>query len=149
MWPKVFRKIAVRGLAFRTVAVLLLGVTAASAMNAADVALPAGTFSERPSADPALQPARPAGCHSHESLASLPLPIVPATVPPAPRSYQCCVAGHHATIPLASFSLRLVLARVGDVSNAVRLSLGTAVHSSSIALISPFGSPPGGFSLRI
>jgi hypothetical protein len=48
--PKVFRKIAVRGLAFRTVAVLLLGMTAASAMNAADMALPAGTFSERPSA---------------------------------------------------------------------------------------------------
>ena len=149
MWPKVSRKIAVRDLAFRSVAVLLLGMTTASAMNAADVALPAGTFSERHSADPALQPARPARCHSHESLASLPLPIVPATVPPAPRSYQCCVAGHHATIPLASFSLRLVLARVGDVSNAVRLSLGTAVHSSSIALISPFGSPPGGFSLRI
>jgi hypothetical protein len=148
MWPKVSRKISVRGLAFRTVAVLLLGMTAASAMNAADVAA-AGTFSERPSADPALQPARPAGCHSHESLASLPLPVVPATVPPAPRSYQCCVAGHNAVIPFASFSLRLVLARVGDVGSAVRLSLGAAVHSSSIALISPFGSPPGGFSLRI
>jgi hypothetical protein len=149
MWPKVFRKIAVRSFAFRAVAVLLLGMTAASAMNAADMALPAGILSERPSADPALQPVRLAGCHGHESPASLPLPIVPATVPPAPRSYQCCVAGHHAVIPFASFSLRLVLARLGDASSAGRFPLGTAEHSSSIALISPFGSPPGGFSLRI
>jgi hypothetical protein len=142
-----------RGVAFRTVAVLLLGMTAASAMNAVELALPAGNFPEQPStfssAELASQRARPAGCHSHEVPTSFPLPIVPATVPPAPRNYQCCVTGHHAVIPLASFSLRLVLACVGGASGARQFSLATTVHFPSLALISPFGSPPGSVALRI
>ena len=143
-----FRGSAFRGVVFRTAAALLLGMTSANAMDAADMALPAGLFSEGPSSDLALQTARPAGCHDHELPASLPLPIVPATVPPAPRGYQCCVTGHDAAIPFASFSLRITLACVGGASGAGQFSSATAMHLSSIALI-PFGSPPGSFSLRI
>jgi hypothetical protein len=150
---KVFRKVAFRrfafcGVGFRTVAVLLLGVTAASAMNATGMALPAERFSERLSADLASQPAQPAGCHSHELPASLPLPVVPATVPPAPRSYQCCVTGHHAVIPFASFTLRLAWTRAEDASGSGQFSLSTARHFFSV-VSSSFGSPPGSFALRI
>ncbi|MGA9981794.1 MAG: hypothetical protein WBQ08_24470 [Candidatus Sulfotelmatobacter sp.] len=157
MKQKFFRRIAFRGVAFRTVAVLLLGMTGANAMGTADMALPTGPRSERPSADlasqpassPTSHPARSAGCHSQELPASLPRPVVPATVPQAPRSYQCCVTGHHIAIPFASFSLRLVLACVGDASGAGRFSFLTTAHFPSLVLISPFGSPPGSVSLRI
>lgn len=140
-----FRPVVFRTFVFRTVAVLLLGVRAGSAM---DAALPVLLLQE-PFADLASQPAPPAGCHRSESLASPPLPVVPATIPPAPRSYQCCVAGHHAAIPFAPFSFLQVLAHVGDASGAGQFSLLAAVHFLSIVLISPFGSPPGSFSLRI
>lgn len=159
MRPKFFLKVAFRSLAFRrdsfldlafrTAAVLLLGMTVASTMNAADMGRSAEPFFSWPAAELAAQPARPAGCHSHALPASLPLPVVPATVPPAPRNYECCVTGHHAAIPFASFSLRLVLACVGEATGAEQFSLATTVHSSSIVLISPSGSPPGSFSLRI
>jgi hypothetical protein len=150
MRQKFFCRIAFRGIAFRTVAVLLLGMTAASA---AGLALPAGLFPGTPSSEPspadlASRPARPAGCHDHALPASLPLPVVPATVPPAPRSYQCCVAGHHAAIPLASFSFRLVLACMG-AADAGQFSFVTTLHFSFLVPVSPFGSPPGSFSLRI
>jgi len=101
MRQKFFRKVAFhhvafRVFAFRTAAVLLLGMTAASAMSAAEMTLPPGPSLERLAANRASQPAQPARCHSYELPASLPLPVVPATVPHAPRSYQCCVTGHHA-----------------------------------------------------
>jgi hypothetical protein len=148
-----FRGIVFRGFAFRAAAILLLGVTAMGAMDAAGMALPAGISSETPSSSMpsaalASQPARPAGCHDHALPASLPLPVVPATVPAEPRSYQCCVTGHHAAIPFASFSLRLALACVGDADTA-QFSFVTKLHFSSLVLVSPFSSPPGSFSLRI
>ncbi len=164
MRPKFFRKVefrsfafnrlalhgvSLRFFAFRAAAVLLLGMTAASAISAADMAPPAGAFSGRPSADLASQPSRTAGCHSHALPASLPLPVAPASGPPAPRSYQCCVTGHHAVIPFASFSLRLLLACVGEVTGAEQFSLATTAHFPSPVLISPVGSPPGSVSLRI
>jgi hypothetical protein len=159
MRPKAFLKVAFRSLSFRrdafhdlafhTAAVLLLGMTVASTMNAADMGRSTERFSPWPSAYLASQPAPTTGCHSHALPASLPLPVVPATVPPAPRSYECCVTGHHAAIPFASFSLRLVFACVGEATGAEQFSLATTVHSSSIVLISAFGSPPGSFSLRI
>jgi len=157
MRQKFFRKIAFRGVALRSLAassaafrgvvsraaaVLLLGMTAANAMGAADMARPAGLFPERASADFAPQPGSPAGCHSHEN------PAYPA-VPVTPRGYECCVTGHRAAIRLASFSLRPVLACVGEAGRARQIPLATTVHFSSLALITPFGSPPGGFSLRI
>jgi hypothetical protein len=154
MRQKLFRRVVFGGFAFRAAAILLLGMTAASAMDTAGMALPAGLFFETPSSEPssadlASQPARPAGCHDHTLPTSLPSPVVPATVPPAPRSYQCCVTGHHAAIPLAPFSLRLVLAWVGEATDAGQFSLVTELHFSSLLLVSPFSSPPGSFSLRI
>src|SRR3984957_19277357 len=154
MRQKFFRRIAFRGIVFRAVAILLIGMTAVSAVDAAAMAPPAGLFSERPSselssASLASRPARPAGCHDHALPASLALPVVPATVPPAPRSYQCCVPGHHAANPLGPFSLRLVLAWVGEATDAGQFSLVTELHFSSLLLLSPFSSPPGSFSLRI
>jgi hypothetical protein len=153
MRQKFFRRIAFRGIVFRAVAILLIGMTAVSAVDAAAMAPPAGLFSERPSselssASLASRPARPAGCHDHALPASLALPVVPATVPPAPRSYQCCVTGHHAAIPFASFSLRTALACIGPADTGQFSSL-TTLHFSSLILVSPFGSPPGSFSLRI
>ena len=144
-----FRHLGLHRVAFRAASVLLLVITAASAMEATGMALPAKPFSGRLSTVLSSQPAPPAGCHSPELPASLPLPVVPATIPPAPRSYQCCVTGHHIAIPFASFSHRLVFSCVGDASGAGQFSLLTAARSSSSVLISPFGSPPGSVSLRI
>src|SRR5271167_1694936 len=92
MRQKFFRKIAFRGVALRSLAassaafrgvvsraaaVLLLGMTAANAMGAADMARPAGLFPERASADFAPQPGSPAGCHSHENPAYPAVPVTP------------------------------------------------------------------------
>jgi hypothetical protein len=154
MRQKLFRRVVFRGFAFRIAAVLLLAMTTASAMDTAGMALPGGLFFETPSSEPssadlASKPARAAGCHDHTLPTSLPSPVFPATVPRAPRSYQCCVTGHHAAIPLAPFSLRLVLAWVGETTDAAQFSSVTELHFSSLLLVSPFSSPPGSFSLRI
>lgn len=148
-----FRRLAFRGIVFRSAALLLLGMTVVSAMDAAGMAPSAGLFFGTSSSEPSptdlgSRPARPAGCHDHALPASLPLPVAPATIPPAPRSYQCCVTGHHAAIPFASFSLRLVLACIGP-ADAGQFSFVTKLHFSSLILVLPFSSPPGSFSLRI
>jgi hypothetical protein len=80
----------------------------------------------------------PASCHHH-------LPVAPSK---APVSYQCCVNGHHAAVPSATFSLQPL---------AVELSSSDNRHPFSVAfsdLLSPMisppsASPPGAAPLRI
>ncbi len=77
-----------QGISRRIAQLLLVTVTAA---------LPGG----HALAYPTMEARHPAGCHSHG----------PAAPSPAPPSYQCCVNGHHAAIPNASFSPRLMAAQ--------------------------------------
>lgn len=141
-----FRYLGLPRLAFRAAAVLLLAITAASAMDAAGMALPPGSLpgqlSGQHSAHLASPPAFPGGCHGHEG------PAYPA-VPVMPRSYQCCITGHHIAILSASFSLPLVLACVREAGDAAGFSFATTAHVPTLVLIFPSSSPPGGVALRI
>lgn len=85
----------------------------------------------------ASQPIHPAGCHNHGPAA------------PAPASYQCCVNGHHWTIPSASFSVRPPLAQFSrsDHSRDFSPVLGFSAFFSMIVM--PASSPPGIAPLRI
>lgn len=95
---------------------------------------------------PAAKPGHVAGCHG----AAAPSPR-PAN--PAPVSYQCCVNGHHAAIPNASFSLRTSLRTVD--AQLCRLQDGEGAHSDCVPLLNSAlsatdsGSPPGIVPLRI
>jgi hypothetical protein len=79
----------------RMIALLLLVLMAGTLPGAQALAFP--------EAQPLPPHPHPAGCHSPGST-------VPATPDPAPTSYQCCVNGHHAAIPNASFTLGSVTA---------------------------------------
>src|ERR1700730_17137493 len=95
------------------IAVLLLVVTAAAVPGAHALA-----FS-------AAQPAHPAGCHSHG----------PPTPAPAPTSFQCCVTGHQAAIPNASFSPRPLAGRLCALTAGEQISQGFALGRLPAMLI--------------
>jgi hypothetical protein len=101
----------------RVAAVLLLGVMSTIVLGVPSFAL----------TDP---PAHPAGCHSHQSSA------------PAPVSYRCCVAGHHAAIPGVSFSGQfplLYLCKASEGEQYPTASIGS--HAFSILILSSAHSP--------
>ncbi|MGA2347113.1 MAG: hypothetical protein ABSF93_13960 [Candidatus Sulfotelmatobacter sp.] len=108
----------------RTVATLLL-LTITAALPAAQ-AMPFGA-------------GHAAGCHNHG----------PANPSPAPTSYQCCVNGHHAAVPIVSFSLHLAAVQVGRSNSEDRPRLALPLNVSSTGLIFPSSSPPGPVPLRI
>jgi hypothetical protein len=90
---------------------------------------------------PATQTGHPAGCHSHG----------PASSSPAPTSYQCCVNGHHWTIPSVSFSFseRLVLAPFATLDGGEDLSLASTLSTHFSLNAVTASSPPGIAPLRI
>jgi hypothetical protein len=109
------------------VALLLLVVTVAAFPGAHALA-----FS-------ATQPAHPPGCHHHG----------PATPSPAPISFQCCVTGHQAAMPNASFSPGDLAARLCALAAGEQFSQGFALGRLPAMLIAPSNSPPGTAPLRI
>ncbi|HLW84791.1 MAG TPA: hypothetical protein VKR60_06205 [Candidatus Sulfotelmatobacter sp.] len=125
------------------IAVLLLGLVVATAMDAAEMTPPAPDRSVPPTS----RPAPPRGCHSPDLPVSEPAPMVPTFPSPAPRSYRCCISGHHIAIPGAAFSLTLLFAPMGDAEFGGQVS-GVNLHSHFEVLASALGSPPLGVSLR-
>jgi len=111
----------------RTIAVLLLGTVVAGLPGAQALAVPAASTGH------------PAGCHSHR----------PSTPTPAPPSYECCVTGHHAALPNASFASRGLGERVCGVAVAQQIRLNSAPDLLSVMFVVPSYSPPGAVSLRI
>ncbi|MGC1451057.1 MAG: hypothetical protein WA830_13595 [Candidatus Sulfotelmatobacter sp.] len=87
---------------------------------------------------PAAHPNHPSGCHGHG-------PEIPA---PGRTGYQCCVGGHHAAIPNASFSPRPVVAQICAL-HAGQDTDSNFVGRHSVALAAPSYSPPGGTPLRL
>jgi hypothetical protein len=92
----------------------------------------------------AMPPAHPAGCHAHG----------PTTPFPAPTSYQCCMSGHDAAIPNASFSLRpssahSTAAEFCPAPAGQRPRLDFAPRLYSALLVIPSDSPPVAAPLRI
>ena len=110
----------------RLVAVLLL-VTLVATLSGAQ-ALPV----------PAAHPNHPARCHGHG-------PAIPA---PARTGYQCCVGGHHAAIPNASFSPRPVVVQICALPAGQDIDLNF-VRGDFVALAAPSDSPPGVTPLRL
>ncbi|HEY3619447.1 MAG TPA: hypothetical protein VGK96_21770 [Candidatus Sulfotelmatobacter sp.] len=86
-----------------------------------------------------MQPAHPAGCHGHG----------PATPVPAPTSFQCCVSGHQAAMPNASFSPGALAVGLCALAAAKQVSPGFALDRLPAMLIVPSNSPPGAAPLRI
>jgi hypothetical protein len=85
------------------------------------------------------QSGHPAGCHGHG----------PATPSPAPNSFQCCVSGHQAAMPNASFSSLPWDAGFCGWAAGEQLSQGFALGRLPAMLIVPSNSPPGTVPLRI
>jgi len=81
----------------------------------------------------------PAGCHSHG-------PAIPS--PMAPR-YQCCVTGHQAAIPNASFSSRPLDALICGLAGSQQPRCGIACDRHFVMFVVPSNSPPGAAPLRI
>ena len=90
---------------------------------------------------PVAQPGHPAGCHSPR----------PTPLTPSPTSYQCCVNGHHWTIPSVSFSfsVRLLLAQFATLDGGEDLSLASTFSAHFSLNAVSVGSPPGIAPLRI
>lgn len=87
-------------------------------------------------------PQHPAGCHGHGSTA-------PENPSPVPTSYQCCVNGHHAAIPNASFTLRSATAQLWALNSVDKPSLDFVSSLASDKLLALSNSPPGFAPLRI
>ena len=81
-------------------------------------------------------PVHPAGCHNH-------LPSKPA-----PASYQCCVSGHDAALPNATFSPRPLVVQILSLDSE-KLPLTSILSLRSTMLVVPGSSPPGSAPLRI
>jgi len=113
-------------LASRIVAVIVL------------VAVSAAFASAQASALSIPQPKYPP-CHGH-------MPGQPARVP---LSYQCCLNGHHAAIPQATFSLTQLLAQVCKSYGGEDLSLSSVLSAHFSIIVVPASSPPGIAPLRI
>ncbi len=112
----------------RMTAVLLLGTILAGVSGALAAAV-----------SPALTTGHSAGCHGHG----------PATPSPAPVSFQCCVNGHHAAIPNASFTLRSQDAAISASVADEQLRIGFACHRNSVEFLFSSNSPPGTTPLRL
>jgi hypothetical protein len=106
----------------RMIAVLLLCTMTAALPGAQAFALAAAP------------PAHPAGCHRQG----------PATPTPAPVSYQCCVNGHHWTIPSASFSTQAPLAEFSRSDGGGDFSLASVLSAHFSMIVVPASSPPPG-----
>jgi hypothetical protein len=85
-----------------------------------------------------LQPKLPP-CQRH-------MPEQPSRVP---VSYQCCVNGHHAAIPQATFSPRPLLALFSKSHGGENFSLACALAADFSTVAVPSSSPPGIAPLRI
>jgi hypothetical protein len=79
-----------------------------------------------------------AGCHGR----------APATPSPAPANFQCCVNGHHAAIPNATFSEPSMLVG-GEEEGGKEFSGSYAPYRRSAMCMVLSNSPPGGAPLRI
>jgi hypothetical protein len=79
------------------------------------------------------------GCHGQ----------APATPVPSPTNYQCCVSGHHWTIPSLWSSMRPLLAQVAKLDGGEDLALAStfSLHFSLNAATA--SCPPGIAPLRI
>ena len=85
------------------------------------------------------QPVHPAGCHNHG----------PATPSPAPTSFQCCVGGHQAAMPNASFSSLSPDAGPCGLAADEPPCPGFVLDRYSVTFVVPSNSPPGAAPLRI
>jgi len=74
------------------------------------------------------------------------MPEQPSRVP---VSYQCCVNGHHAAIPQATFSARPLLALFSKSEGGQNSSLASVLAAHFSTVIVPASSPPGIAPLRI
>lgn len=83
-----------------------------------------------------VTPAHPAGCHNHPPAKS------------APASYQCCVSGHDAALPNATFSPRPLVVQILSLDSE-KLSIASILSLHSATLVFPGSSPPGSAPLRI
>ena len=110
---------------------------------------------------PANSAQHPAGCHGRgpatPSPSSSHYPDSPASNSPVPASYECCVSGHQAAIPNATFTLRSSLRSISlpcvaalsrlDGDDIDRLDFVDRLHPAGLVI--PSNSPPGGVPLRI
>jgi len=78
-------------------------------------------------------------CHGH-------MPEQPAR---APLSYQCCVNGHHAAVPPATFSARPLLALFPKSHGGEDFSPASVLAPHFSTVVTPSSSPPGIAPLRI
>jgi hypothetical protein len=78
-----------------------------------------------------------AGCHGHAPAA------------PAPASYQCCINGHHWTLPSSAISVRPLFARLSEVEDDSRIYLISSLRFETATSVVPASSPPGCAPLRI
>jgi len=78
-----------------------------------------------------------AGCHGH------------APASPAPVSYQCCINGHHWTLPSTAISVRPLLARLSALEDDSRIYLISSFRFETATSVVPASSPPGCAPLRI
>jgi len=124
----------------RMVAVLLV-VTVTTALPGAH-ALPFPA--DRVPANPGQHPA---GCHNHGPATPSPSPSPSRS--PAPASYECCVSGHEAAIPNATFSTRPLLALVSALESGEEFPLISVRLVGPRVSVVPSNSPPGAAPLRI
>jgi hypothetical protein len=116
------------------IAVLLLATIAG--------ALPGWQAPAFPASRPIAPHVHPAGCHSPESTA-------PASPSPVPTSYQCCMSGHNAAIPNASFTLRSGIAQLWALTSVDGPSLDFVSSLTLDKLLAPSNSPPSAAPLRV
>ena len=74
------------------------------------------------------------------------MPEQPSRVP---VSYQCCVNGHHAAIPRATFQARPLLALLSKSDGGENFSLASVLAAPFSTVVAPSSSPPGFTPLRI
>jgi hypothetical protein len=86
--------------------------------------------------------AHPAGCHGGG-----PVPNFPSL--PSPTNFQCCVNGHHWTLPSMSFSIRPLLAQFAASDGGEDLSLASTLSAHFSLNAVTASSPPGIAPLRI
>jgi hypothetical protein len=109
-------------------------IVAVIVLVAVGAAFASAQASEHSIPQPKLPP-----CHGH-------VPELPSRVP---VSYQCCVNGHHAAMPQATFSARPLLALFSKSDSGENFSLGFALSAHSSIIVVPSSSPPGIAPLRI
>ena len=74
---------------------------------------------------------------------------MPEPPPRVPVSYQCCVNGHHAAIPQATFQARPLLALFSKSHGGENSSLASVFAAHFSTVVAPSSSPPGVAPLRI